>query len=410
MKNKEIISKISRIKSLCSNKNGVVISEFFPYNIIQKNKEDRINNIAKIYSKVDDKGVIKFPNDFHDGKTWGEYTGLYKVTQDEIEMAKQKVQAMQNKQSSASTALQFVAEKFPLKYMMQGENVKKLQQALNIVNKKGQPNITGKFYNVTQGALEAKVKELGIAYDKNKGLDQTAFNQIISKQPIQEQISRIKSMMKKLINEDFSSDVDEMNYQSFHNDENLQDLRDALEKNKMISVAYVKKDGSVRHMLVKRHLSSYVASDAPKSDAQLNVDSNNDIKKVIDINSYKKELKNLRAENPFGDENMLKQMASKKAWRTVNLKTVLGFMVGGRFIDLRDENEIRERFGEDVYNSLTRSMIRSMEQDQPVVAQPEPEIPQIGEPSSVLDDTDDERQERNYGVEDIDRKTEDDNL
>jgi len=220
---------------------------------------------------------------------------------------------------------------------------------------------------------------------------------------IQEQISRIKSMMKKLMNEDFSSDVDEMNYQSFHNDENLQDLRDALEKNKMVSVAYVKKDGSVRHMLVKRHLSSYVFSDAPKSDAQLNVDSNNDIKKVIDINSYKKELKNLRSVNPNGDENMLKQMASKKAWRTVNLKTVLGFMVGGRFIDLRDENEIRERFGEDVYNSLTRSMIRSMEQDQPVLDQPEPEIPQIGEPSSVLDDTDDERQERNYGVEDIDR-------
>lgn len=236
----------------------------------------------------------------------------------------------------------------------------------------------------------------------------------LNQSQLQEEVSRIKSMMSKIMNENFSSDVDEMDYQSFHNDENLQDLRDAIDKNKMVSVAFVKKDGSVRHMLIRKSLSSYVGSDREKTDAQLGVEANHNLKKVVDINAYKKELKNLRSENPGGEDGMLKQMASKKAWRSINLTTVLGFMVGGRFIDLRDENEIRERFGDDVYNSLTRSMIKSMEQDQPEVAQPEPEvpveIPQIGEPSSVLDDTDDESQERNYGVEDLDRNTDDDNL
>jgi hypothetical protein len=35
-------------------------------------------------------------------------------------------------------------------------------------------------------------------------------------------------------------------------------------------------------------------------------------------------------------------------------------MVGGRFIDLRDENEIMDRFGEQVHSQLTKSMINAM--------------------------------------------------
>jgi hypothetical protein len=90
---------------------------------------------------------------------------------------------------------------------------------------------------------------------------------------------------------------------------------------------------------------------------------NHDLKKVVDVNSYKKELKRLRNENPEMNADEMKAMASKGAWRSINLKNVLGFMVGGQFIDLRDENDIMGRYGEDVYTSLTKSMTDAMNQE-----------------------------------------------
>jgi hypothetical protein len=66
----------------------------------------------------------------------------------------------------------------------------------------------------------------------------------------------------------------------------------------------------------------------------------------------------------------MKTMAAKTCWRSVNLKNVLGFMVSGQFIDLRDENDIMGRFGEEVNNALTRSMVNAMNQE---VQQGEPE-------------------------------------
>jgi outer membrane protein OmpA-like peptidoglycan-associated protein len=137
--------------------------------------------------------------------------------------------------------------------------------------------------------------------------------------------------------------------------EPLQSLRNALDKNQMVSVAYVKKDGSVRHMLVKRNISSYVRSDREKTEKQANVESNNDIKKVVDFTLYRKNLR---------DNGGDKEMAAKSCWRTINLKDVLGFSAGGNFIDLREENDILNRFGETIYGSLTKSMQRAMDAEQ----------------------------------------------
>ena len=81
--------------------------------------------------------------------------------------------------TQAPKTLKWIPEKFPLTYMMQGENVKKLQQALNVKNKAGQPNITGKFYDATQFALDKKIQELGLNYNRNAGLDETTFNDIV---------------------------------------------------------------------------------------------------------------------------------------------------------------------------------------------------------------------------------------
>jgi len=170
-----------------------------------------------------------------------------------------------------------------------------------------------------------------------------------------------------------TQDIEEFGYDDLEGREDLQILRDAIDRNKMVSVAFVKKDGAVRHMLIRKNLSSYVPSEREKTDAQMNVEKNHDLKKVIDINSYKKELKRLRNENPEMDSNEMKSMASKGAWRSISLKNVLGFMVSGQFIDLREENEIMERFGEEVYNSLTKSMINAMNQE----VQQEPDVQDV---------------------------------
>jgi hypothetical protein len=187
-----------------------------------------------------------------------------------------------------------------------------------------------------------------------------------------------ESQVKRLIQEN----IEELNYQSLQDDENLQDLRDAIDKNKLVSVAFVKKDGTVKHMLIRKNLSSYVGSEREKTDAQRNVEMNHDLKKVVDVNAYKKELKRLRDENPGMDGVEVKQMAAKVAWRSINLKNVLGFMVGGRFIDLRDENDIMDRYGEQVHNQLTKSMIGAMQAQVPVNDNPENEVNEMTQPSA----------------------------
>jgi hypothetical protein len=171
---------------------------------------------------------------------------------------------------------------------------------------------------------------------------------------------------------DEETEVDELDHAGFHDRDDLQVLRDSIDRNKMVSVAFVKKDGTVRHMLVRKSLKSYVGSDAEKTDAQMNVEANHDLKKVVDINAYKRELKRLRNENPDMDPEEMKTMAAKTCWRSISLKNVLGFMVGGQFIDLRDENDIMGRFGEEVNNSLTKSMVNAMNQE--VAQEEEPEV------------------------------------
>jgi outer membrane protein OmpA-like peptidoglycan-associated protein len=163
--------------------------------------------------------------------------------------------------------------------------------------------------------------------------------------------SEFSELVKRLVNES-KNEIDEISYDDYMSGETLQPLRTAFDKNQMVGVAYVKKDGSVRHMSAKRSIKSYVPSDNEKTEKQANVESNNDIKRVVDFTLYRKNLK---------DNGGDKEIAAKSCWRTINLKDVLGFSVGGRFIDIRQENDILNRFGETIYNSLTKSMIRAIE-------------------------------------------------
>lgn len=250
MNRKEIISEISRMKSLFGYKKGVVLSEqiFAGQNPAQfsttqqqsgflvdctgvgglpttaqmqqnfatnsglnpktpKNKiffcdttamnkklnelkpnqtQQRLTNISATFSKVDAQGIIRSPGSAFDGTPWNSYVETYQIRPDEIESVKATLSPANAPKTQQQQQPQFVAEKFPLKYMMQGEKVKQLQQALGLKTKSGQPNISGKFYNATQTALDTKARELGITYDRNKGLDETSFNQILqSAQPAQ---------------------------------------------------------------------------------------------------------------------------------------------------------------------------------------------------------------------------------
>ena len=163
--------------------------------------------------------------------------------------------------------------------------------------------------------------------------------------------SEFSELVKRLVKES-KNEIDEISYDDYMSGETLQPLRNAFDKNQMVGVAYVLKNGSIRHMSAKRDIKSYVRSNAEKTEKQANVESNNDIKRVVDFSLYRK---NLEANG--GD----KEMAAKSCWRTINLKDVLGFSVGGRFIDLRQENDILNRFGETINNSLTKSMQRAIE-------------------------------------------------
>jgi len=125
------------------------------------------------------------------------------------------------------------------------------------------------------------------------------------------------------------------------------------QRNITVSVAFVKKDGTVRHMAFRRNLSSYVASDAPKSDAQTNMLINNNLMNVYDTNSYIKKLKET------GDATL----AAKGSFRNIRLDNVLAFMCGGKVYDMRERNQALERFGDAVYNSLTKNMVSAMAQE-----------------------------------------------
>lgn len=223
MKGKNIISEVARMQSLFGYKRGVVISEQLALQIPGGISQEAYNQIMAMsnLNKGSFRGSYLAPlQQSQIDKVYGQgtYDKFFKNGGQAVLDGKATPQPAQNmgqaiasgvkqfaktlQQAADKTTkpkVQFVAEKFPLKYMMQGENVKKLQQALGVVNSQGQPNITGKFYTATQKALDAKAQELGLDYDRNVGLTEEDFNQIVNpKQPRQiekvEPVSTVKDI------------------------------------------------------------------------------------------------------------------------------------------------------------------------------------------------------------------------
>lgn len=128
---------------------------------------------------------------------------------------------------------------------------------------------------------------------------------------------------------------------------------DNFNKNITISVAFVKKDGSIRHMAFRKRLNAYIKSDSPKTELQSNILQNNNLLQVYDTNLY---IKSKKDGNSDSD-------AARSSYRRVTLDNVLGFLTGGKFYDTRGINKILERYGEDVYNSLTKNMKVAMQNE-----------------------------------------------
>ena len=218
-------------------------------------------------------------------------------------------------------------------------------------------NNTGTFPKGPESVATMVGKKFGEQAEKvaRMFVERMAPQQATGNNPELQELARIKNLAG-VNNED--SEIDEMDYQSFHDDEKLQDLRDAIDANKIVSVAVVTKNNTVRHMAIRKNLSAYIPSTREKTDRQANVEKNNNLKKVVSINDYNKKLKANKA-NGMEDAEA-KADAAKGAWRSVSLPNVLGFSVGGKFIDLRDENNIMQRFGEEIYNSITDKMKQSI--------------------------------------------------
>lgn len=149
---------------------------------------------------------------------------------------------------------------------------------------------------------------------------------------------------------------EELTYDEFNNSPRLQSLRDAINNNKIVGVAFVKADGSVRAMCFRKYLKSYIPSEKEKTEKQLAMASTHNQITVVDLNLYNKALRET------GDS----EMASKRCWRKMTLPNVLGFIAGATFVDLRGEedNNILERYGEEIYNSLTKTMVSAIERNQ----------------------------------------------
>jgi hypothetical protein len=147
------------------------------------------------------------------------------------------------------------------------------------------------------------------------------------------------------------------------------EVKQRYENNGRIGVAFVKANGDVRHMSFSKTLKAYQPSTATKTDAQANYRQNNNLWSGYDVNEF------IKVKKETGDD----AAAAKKSFRNFKLENVLAFSAGGKVFDMRDLNNIVERFGEDIANQLTKTMIQSLERDSAAAAEPTTDEPQIDE-------------------------------
>jgi len=177
-------------------------------------------------------------------------------------------------------------------------------------------------------------------------------------------LSELKQLVREVLNEDLTFD------------KLPEQVKKSFDGGQILSVVFIKDNGEVRPMAFSKFTKAYVPSDRPKSEKQANVLANNNLMQVYDRNKYKQ----LRKE--LGND----EKAAKGSWRRLKLDKVLGFLAGGQFFDMRDENRIKDRFGEEVYKQLTPAMQQKAAAELTQASTPdEPEEP--GTPATELSES-----------------------
>ena len=114
-------------------------------------------------------------------------------------------------------------------------------------------------------------------------------------------------------------------------------------------------------------------SDAEKTEKQLNYLVNNNLMNVYDTNLFIKSYKKYKQANidaGMPDEEATKnaeKLASKESYRNFRLENVMGFLCSGEFYDMRQQNKIAERFGEEIASQLTKAMVNKMQSDETMI-------------------------------------------
>jgi hypothetical protein len=136
------------------------------------NKEKMRQYVNSMYCTVKN-GVIVNPASQWNNRPWSEFVSTVKVTAEQLASAKAACPNGELSKSQQPAQTQWTKETFPLRFMMKGPNVGKLQQALGI-------KPTNQFYTKTEAKVNSKMKELGLTYNRATGIDQTTFNKIIA--------------------------------------------------------------------------------------------------------------------------------------------------------------------------------------------------------------------------------------
>jgi hypothetical protein len=132
-------------------------------------------DIAKVLASVDAKGIIT--QGANKGITWQQFVNSNKITPQQIEAAKLLNQKNSPAPQQPKKTVFTPNENFPLKFQQKGEKVKQLQQSLKV-------KPTGQFWTRTEQAIAAKAKELGLTYNRAKGVDDDMFAKIVNQNNI----------------------------------------------------------------------------------------------------------------------------------------------------------------------------------------------------------------------------------
>jgi hypothetical protein len=134
---------------------------------------DRQKNINTVFCNVKS-GLVVYPGSILDKTPWVDYVKKYTVTTQEIEEAKKSCpQSELAVKSSANRQVTFTPnETFPLKFKQKGENIKSIQQQLNMPK-----NLqTGNFYTRT----EQYIKNVAPEYNRTTGVTEDIWNKIFN--------------------------------------------------------------------------------------------------------------------------------------------------------------------------------------------------------------------------------------